>query len=104
MKNLLKTIREEALAGELSSGICDSVINELIGLPRGPHDIDKMAKLISKWPLHSGDSLYPVPSSQHSQPGAAFQMAYLDRILWDQTTEYGRARLALLDYLIENWN
>ena len=57
--------------------------------------------LCKAWPLFSGDGVYPVPACEGSDP----EFMYFDTseigCLWDTSTEYGRLRWQLLDWLIE---
>lgn len=56
-----------------------------------------LGDLFLAWPETSGDSCYPVASSRYNA-----RVAYnlFSRHRWDQSTEYGRARLRLLKWLI----
>lgn len=71
--------------------------------------------VVESWPLFSGDITFPVPASEVEFPDYdQHKQALCDRVMpmaeyayditeskYDEKTEYGRARLDLLDYLIE---
>lgn len=58
---------------------------------------DWIATHAKAWPEYSGDEAYPVPHPT-CDPRDAFNDT---ENLWDTSTEYGRARYRLLDFLIE---
>jgi len=56
--------------------------------------LDGAYRLMSIWPLHSGNKAYPVPSSRPDlSPGDAY---HINCARWDSTTQYGRDRRRLL--------
>lgn len=56
----------------------------------------------SSWEHFSGSFAYPVPSNIPNQsPREAYFLAKGSGKMWDKTTEYGRLRYQLLDYLIQ---
>ena len=64
--------------------------------------VEAMAKsLMREWPEHSGSRVYPVPSFDGNTPSEEFHWASEDKRLWSKAAPYGRARWALLEYLIE---
>jgi len=79
-------------------GICTNVMDLLCidGTTRGwYHWIEANAQL---WPEYSGHKEYPVPHSDYD-PESAYNES--DDLLWDMDTEYGQARMRLLNFLIE---
>ena len=53
------------------------------------------------WPHYSGDPLYPIPSGNHIRPCIYYEL--VTRSKWDPKTNYGRLRLDLLDWLIQEF-
>lgn len=75
-------------------GICGAV--------RHVTDPRTMRVRFAAWPGFSGDVVYPVTSSSTALPAELeYYEALHFRTLWDEHTEYGKARRDLLDYLIK---
>ena len=84
----LKLVREERVYEDC--GICANVGVHLDDIP------NSFYQLMRKWPKFSGAGCYPV-NGAHS-----YYAARKDGTLWDKSTDEGRLRFELLDYLIEN--
>lgn len=82
-----------------SDGICGNMKNRI------DYDEFLVQRLIKKifriWPEYSGDLGYPVTVNGWYCPANLFINARSHYRLWDQTTEYGRNRYKLLDFMIE---
>ena len=101
---ILVSIREymsQCIEPYWASGICRMVDNNL----RHHYGIDESRAVVARlqllpyfkrWVHYSGNANYPVPASSGASAKEAFYL--LPR--WDSTTEYGRLRWELLDYLI----
>lgn len=65
------------------------------------HALKWMAKITNEWPMNDHTSgCFPVPAPKGSE--LSNSMAYmLTPDKWDQSTEYGNNRWALVDYAIE---
>lgn len=76
-------------------GICHNVI---IGVGFSFHTETEAVKLVSRlavlWPKFTGNYQFPVP-------GGSYIQAQQSRTLWDKSTQYGKNRWELLDFLIE---
>lgn len=59
-----------------------------------------LKRLFKSWPNYSGNHLYPVPSDDPKK--AASHCYALCNDFWDETTEYGRNRIDLLDWCINS--
>ena len=64
-------------------------------------------ELMRKWPKYSGDSVVPVPAPKafrsednKEDNAAAYYKEAMAEEMWSSDYEYGRSRLALLDFLI----
>lgn len=57
---------------------------------------DALCDAIASWPKHSGSDTYPIPGG-----GVAYQEHKMARDQWDASSEYGRLRFELLDWIIE---
>jgi len=59
--------------------------------------------LFEKWGHFSGSNAYPVPSKENNYSSyiRAFVDAQQANTMYDPTTEYGRLRLELIDFLIK---
>lgn len=84
----LKMIREERMLDDC--GICANV-EELVDITN-----DEVHELMCLWPKFSGNRVFPVGGSLTGYKNAAF-----NGTLWDKSTDEGRLRFELLDYLIE---
>jgi len=94
---LLKGLEELRDEGPtyVSFGICTNVKSLTSNYDGSPTAI--MYDLFKSWPKFSGDKYYPVPSPS----GCNASLEYDDSFdLWDKTTEYGRSRWELLDFMI----
>lgn len=65
------------------------------------HALKWMAEITNEWPMNDHTSVcFPVPAPKGSE--LSNSMAYmLTADKWDQSTEYGNNRWALVDYAIE---
>lgn len=85
-------------------GICTNVV-----APIGWDDdcrsyTDEVSAILSTWDHYSGDSTFPIPSTDESMDASAMYLTTGD--YWDTETEYGRLRYEALDYIItavEGW-
>lgn len=87
---------EEHHDGDL--GICNSVRYATVCSVAEQNSI--LAALFIKWPEFSGDSKYPVPGFDGLSPADAFDGASSRGTMWDQATEYGQARMRILEFSI----
>lgn len=89
---------------ETKNGICSQ---RLIMHWLSPENYARMKDAMSEWPKCSDCRVYPVPIRNETPSAALAQMAYMrerenNRSLWDASTEYGRLRWELLDWLIKH--
>lgn len=85
----LRYIRDRAERGVFArshSGVCARLTASLTL---------RFLNAAQKWPGHSGEYYFPVP-----HPTKPPSTAYIESPLWDRSTEYGRNRLELIDYVI----
>jgi hypothetical protein len=62
---------------------------------------DWLTKLMSKWPKSSGELSTPVPEGAFPEGFSSYyEYASYYNTMWDATTEYGKLRFELLDFLI----
>lgn len=62
---------------------------------------DWLIKLMSKWPKSSGKLFTPIPEEIAPKGfDSYYEYAIHNDIVWDATTEYGKLRFELLDFLI----
>lgn len=59
-----------------------------------------LKRLFKSWPNFSGNSHYPVPSSNPIYTAGVYYALCDD--YWDEATEYGRNRIDLLDWCINS--
>lgn len=85
-----KLIREERIRD--NCGICAN-LNDLVDLSRDSSDF--FVNLMKSWPKFSGFNLFPVSD------WGSYHQAVVNGTLWDKSTDEGRLRFELLDYLIE---
>ena len=85
-----KLIREERV--DERCGICKN-LNDLVDLNRKTDDF--FVNLMKSWPKFSGIILFPVSDWGN------YCYAKNNGTLWDKSTDEGRLRFELLDYLIE---
>lgn len=86
----LKLIREERVWDDC--GICKN-LNDLVDLNRKAYDF--FINLMESWPKFSGSRMFPVSGVD------SFHESMQNGTLWDKSTDEGRLRFELLDYLIE---
>jgi len=86
----LKLIREKRALDDC--GICSNIPCLITLDPEGE---SVLSDLMISWPKFSGHEIYPV-NGVHS-----YCVAKTNGTLWDKSTEEGRLRFELLDYLIE---
>lgn len=80
-------------------GICECVHN----LTYNPNADRFLRDHMALWPNASRDRNFPVPSMRRGMsPAVAFILARREGRLWDQSTAYGRVRVELLDWLIQD--
>mgnify|MGYP000544216360 CR=1 FL=1 len=61
-----------------------------------------LAKVMKKWPKHSGDKRYPVPSGMHGVSAEdAYEKTRDYTYRWSKYTVYGALRWELLEFCIE---
>lgn len=78
-----------------NTGIC----NQWTLKNLGSSGRDLLKKVMMRWPKHSGDGMYPIPSPDTAMtPHKAYHECSQ---MWDHNTEYGRLRWELLNWLIE---
>lgn len=97
-------LRAIKYAPETKNGIC---AQRLITHWLGPENCARMKEAMCEWPKRSNCRVYPVPIRNETPSAALAQMAYMrerenNRSLWDASTEYGRLRWELLDWLIKH--
>lgn len=63
--------------------------------------VEEFLDLAELWPRHSGNPQYPVPGPRHQDAEAAYWRQVHRPQFWDPETEYGAARLELLDWCLE---
>ena len=78
-------------------GICVNLV--CFGRERIPQASTWLRYQFPKWPKYSGNPEYPVPATQVGETGDSQYIG--TRNLYNPGTEYGRLRLELLDFLIE---
>lgn len=91
---------------ERYEGIRQFYNNNITHIPREYYDgiqpFDKMdvrCWLVSQWPKFSGDVVYPIPYSEEGE-SVCESWAYDNLPKWDVTTQYGRDRRELLQFMI----
>ena len=90
--------------GNAAKGICLLVESAMLAeAGRSVYDAewDEMDKAMVSWLKFSGSKCYPVPCPDGGLPGLAYNKAHN---LWDKTTEYGRLRHELYEYLLTYFN
>lgn len=97
----LKQLRD-GVPARVSCGICRNV-EVLSGIDRDAGGMyDWLREQFHAWPHFSGYEDYPIKSGDsYTSCRGAYNEACADRTLWDRNTRYGRARYALLDFLIQ---
>lgn len=100
----LKEIRDMPSRRRVANqGICGMLRRTIIGIPElgGMNTATLVMHMSASWPERSGSLLYPVPSPvQGGCPWSAYSEAFEAGTLWDRRTYYGRARWALLLWMI----
>lgn len=122
LKTLLIMVRNDKQYRRPTAGLCNGVREawEAFDFENNP----KLAKHFTpyfwfsdlmeateRWPLFSGVSGYPVPASLRGPPSSfdsfveqdAYRHARDMRTIWSRRTAYGRARWALLNWLIDDY-
>jgi len=59
-----------------------------------------VCELAMNWSGFSGNIRFPVPAPEGGDPIDAYCTADMEGTMWDKSTEYGRNRWELLNYLI----
>ena len=99
LREILAVIRERRT--DTRRGICwhmHTALGEIdIALTQRRKVNNWVRDAFSEWPKSSGDNHYPVPDGDMN-PEVAFDNT---EDLWDPSTEYGRNRYELLDFLIQ---
>tara|TARA_R110002073_G_scaffold244480_2_gene406514 strand:- start:354 stop:647 length:294 start_codon:yes stop_codon:yes gene_type:complete len=72
-------------------GLCDHI--HLVA----PETMPAIKRIFKKWPKFSGHILYPVPSPFHNK-NAEYAFLLCDEMYYG---EYGKLRLELLDFILE---
>lgn len=76
-------------------GICINI------KPHQKSDVAILIGLFPNWPLYSGDKVHPIRSHDPSRSASEAYHQSSDLQMWHPAHPYGAARLALLDWLIE---
>jgi hypothetical protein len=83
-----------------ATGICDCVLNDdrvfYITHEQLSELRDLLKALMAKWPKAQDDIRFPIKGGVQ-----AYDKAVMDGTMWDKTTEYGRLRHELLEFLIK---
>lgn len=88
LEDLLVELRYVKVNNIRRHGICYSI----------NHGRSILKRLFPYWPEYSGNETYPIKSYKESfRPNEAYNTL----ALWDTTTEYGQARVRLLNWLIK---
>ena len=85
-------------------GICQNLVEPIGWDDRCEYYTDEVSAILSTWENYSGDSTFPIPSTDESMD--AFDMYLTTGDYWDTETEYGRLRYEALEYIItavEGW-
>ena len=85
-------------------GICGNVVGPIGWDDRCESYTDEVSAVLSTWENYSGDSTFPIPSTNESMDASAMYLTTGD--YWDTETEYGRLRYEALEYIItavEGW-
>lgn len=107
--NALCDVRDSRDGFCSSFGICNNALDfatrEDWGHPLGKiraYSNDKLIDLFERWPKFSGHIGFPVPAPKEWGVDAsdAYTLTQEADTLWDRSTEYGRLRWELLDFLI----
>ena len=102
--SIADVLRAIKYAPETQNGICGQ---RLIMHWLSPEKYKLMKDAMCEWPKRSNCRVYPVPTRTDVPSAALAQIAYMrerenNRSLWDASTEYGRLRYELLDWLINH--
>lgn len=89
------------------NGICDYInitfMPKYMRVRRSEYN-QKLLRLFGLWPEFSGSYKYPVQNKYEfcgESLSDAYSKACNEGTLWDQSTEYGKARMRLLNWMIE---
>ena len=96
MLNTLLSLRADVLAGASRAAICTEV-----GAADGSCEELFLQDMFELWPPSEGRLAFPVPGFNGLTAYEAYGKAFAEGTLWDQSTEHGRARMELLNFLIE---
>ena len=83
-------------------GICANIGLFISGGSRtyvGSYKSAILKSIFRKWPEFSGDFAYPI-GSVDTDCDQFYHVAWVKGILWDESTEYGQARIRLLHFCI----
>ena len=111
-KSLLEILKYIKLHGVTSEadkqrGLCYKVRRMSVSLNNTDRNTGLLRTLFKEWPYFSGIIECPIPASLNScqsecQPFDGPRDAYfLSNNKWDESTEYGKARWAFIDWAIE---
>ena len=92
--------------GNAARGICllvEDAMRAEAGRDVSGAEWDELDKAMASWPKFSGIKSFPVPGTNGDSPGYTFSKA-LSGSLWDKSTEYGRLRWGLYEYLLTYFN
>lgn len=87
---VVKSLKRSNLLKYKCTGLCSAALTHM---PR-----NERRRLFGAWPKFSGDYVFPVPEYT-SAPQGAFDYAAHNGKMYDQTTEYGRNRLELAEFI-----
>ena len=85
-------------------GICGNLVAPIGWDDDGRSYTDEVSAILSTWENYSGDSTFPIPSTDEYMDASAMYVFAYD--YWDTKTEYGRLRHEALNYIItavEGW-
>lgn len=108
-RDLLQYLRRalEAIVDEnFDRGLCDRVFVQF----NGDHTLQRaveqlLQEFIRQWPERTNDPSFPVPSDdRRMSPRQRYINAMYANSMWRRATEYGAARWALRDFVLEQVN
>lgn len=85
----------------LTSGLCGNIA--YLQRSKATSYRIELSAIFQSWPKYSGDLRYPVPSPYESlcSRSVYYDLSTNPYSMYDQSHEYSKSRLELLDYLIE---
>ena len=102
-KLLLKALKSIDINKASRFGICGNVgicLSEKCGIDLHEGVLLGMLKpYFSRWPDFSGSCTYPVPHPI-LMPKEGYEFSVINHNMFDMTTEYGKSRCNLLDFII----